>query len=110
VVSHTVTPNGAKIAARAGVDVIDHGVGDLPADAKLIALLKQHGNHYGFMLSTDEPKNLADPPPSLTGILDTPTLETGPASPGGPSLVAETRALEARRERFNVFAANAAAA
>jgi len=107
VVSHTVTLGGAKLAARAGVDVIDHGIGDLPADAEVISLLKEHGNHYGFTLSTYEPKNLVDPPPSLTSILDPPTLllarqvKAAPAPEGMPS-------AESRMERYSVFAANAA--
>jgi imidazolonepropionase-like amidohydrolase len=39
--THTVTLNGAKIAASAGVDVLAHGVGDAPVDDELIALLKE---------------------------------------------------------------------
>src|SRR6202008_4882198 len=39
VFTHTVTLNGAKIAARAGIDVLAHGVGDAPVDDELIALL-----------------------------------------------------------------------
>ena len=70
VVSHTVTLGGAKIAARAGVDVIDHGIGDLPADDELIRILKEKGNHYGFTLSVYQPKQFPDPPPSLTGVLE----------------------------------------
>ena len=97
VVSHTVTLGGAKIAARAGVDVIDHGIGDLPADAELISLLKQHDNHYGFTLSTYEPKNLTDPPPSLTAILDPPTLLLARHPPAAP--VIEAGPSEARLER-----------
>jgi imidazolonepropionase-like amidohydrolase len=70
VVSHTVTLRGAKIAARAGVDVIDHGVGDLPVDDELIRLLQEHGNHYGFTLSVYQPKDFSHPSPSLQEVLE----------------------------------------
>ena len=55
VFTHTVTLNGAKIAARAGVDVLAHGVGDAPVDDELIALLKKSGTGYVSTLATYEP-------------------------------------------------------
>jgi imidazolonepropionase-like amidohydrolase len=106
VVSHTVTLAGAKIAARAGVDVIDHGVGDLPADDELISLLKEHGNHYGFTLTTYEPKNLADPPPALTQILEPATLSLAKRAPA--AAIPDAPSSESRRQRYAVFVANAA--
>jgi imidazolonepropionase-like amidohydrolase len=39
VFTHTVTLQGAKIAAQAGVDVLAHGVGDAAVDDELIGLL-----------------------------------------------------------------------
>ncbi len=107
VVSHTVTLHGAKIAARAGVDVIDHGVGDLPVDDELIALLKQHGNHYGFTLSVYQPKDFRDAPPSLKSILEPAvwhTLETARERPAE----AAPEGGGSRQERFATLTSNAA--
>jgi imidazolonepropionase-like amidohydrolase len=56
VFTHTVTLNGAKIAARAGVDVLAHGVGDAPVDDELISLLKKSGTGYVSTLATFEPQ------------------------------------------------------
>jgi imidazolonepropionase-like amidohydrolase len=50
VITHTVTLEGAKLAARAGVDALGHGIGDVPVDDALIAscartarLMSDHG-------------------------------------------------------------------
>jgi imidazolonepropionase-like amidohydrolase len=107
VVSHTVTLHGAKIAARAGVDVIDHGVGDVPVDDELIALLKEHGNHYGFTLSVYQPKDFRDAPPSLKAILEPSvwhTLETARERPSE----AAPEGGGSRKERFATLTSNAA--
>ena len=55
VFTHTVTLNGAKIAAHAGVDVLAHGVGDASVDDEVIALLKKSGTGYVSTLATYEP-------------------------------------------------------
>lgn len=55
VLTHTVTLARAKIAARAGVDVIAHGVGDADVDAELIALMKEHHTFYVSTLAVYEP-------------------------------------------------------
>lgn len=57
VLTHTVTLAKAKIAARAGVDVIDHGVGDAAADPELIGLLRAHNTTYASTLAVFEPRN-----------------------------------------------------
>jgi imidazolonepropionase-like amidohydrolase len=54
VLTHTVTVERDKIAARAGVDVIDHGAGNADVDDELIALLKQHGTTYASTLAVYE--------------------------------------------------------
>ncbi len=54
VLTHTVTLERDKIAARAGVDVIDHGAGNADADDELIRLLKQHGTTYASTLAVYE--------------------------------------------------------
>jgi len=46
VFTHTVTLAGAKIAGRAGVDVLAHGIGDAPADRELIDILKAKKTAY----------------------------------------------------------------
>jgi imidazolonepropionase-like amidohydrolase len=69
VFTHTVTLNGAKIAARAGVDVLAHGVGDAPVDDELIALLKKSGTGYVSTLATYEPPTGRVLSPRLTSLL-----------------------------------------
>lgn len=56
VLTHTVTREHAKIAARAGVDVIAHGIGDAAADEELLAILKARGTIYAPTLAVYEPK------------------------------------------------------
>ncbi|WP_171015328.1 MULTISPECIES: amidohydrolase family protein [unclassified Sphingomonas] len=55
VMTHTVTLDGAKIAARAGVDSVAHGVGDTLVDDELIRLMKKHHMAYVATLATYEP-------------------------------------------------------
>src|SRR5205085_7083299 len=54
VLTHTVTVERDKIAARAGVDVIDHGAGNADVDDELVLLLKQHGTTYSSTLAVYE--------------------------------------------------------
>lgn len=56
VVTHTVTLEGAKIAARAGVDSVVHGIGDAPVDAEMIRLMKRHHMAYVSTLVVYEPQ------------------------------------------------------
>jgi imidazolonepropionase-like amidohydrolase len=67
--THTVTLNGAKIAASAGVDVLAHGVGDAPVDDELIALLKKSGTGYVSTLATYEPPTSRSLSPRLLTVL-----------------------------------------
>jgi imidazolonepropionase-like amidohydrolase len=69
VFTHTVTLNGAKIAARAGVDVLAHGVGDAPVDDELISLLKKSGTGYVSTLATYEPQTAHTLSPRLATLL-----------------------------------------
>ncbi|MBN8813724.1 MULTISPECIES: amidohydrolase family protein [unclassified Sphingomonas] len=55
VMTHTVTLEGAKIAARAGVDSVAHGVGDALVDDELIGLMRKHHMAYVATLATYEP-------------------------------------------------------
>ena len=69
VFTHTVTLKGAKIAARAGVDVLAHGVGDAPVDDELIALLKKSSTGYVSTLATYEPPTGRALSPRLISLL-----------------------------------------
>jgi imidazolonepropionase-like amidohydrolase len=54
VLTHTVTLERAKEAARAGVDVIDHGIGNADADAEVADLIKAKGTVYVSTLAVYE--------------------------------------------------------
>ena len=86
VLTHTVTLERAKIAARAGVDVIAHGVGDQAVDHEFIQLLKGRGTTYVPTLAVYHPRGRDLLTPLLSAVLDpivrdavTPPL-TAPAS------------------------------
>lgn len=68
--THTVTLEKAKIAARAGVDVIGHGVCDADADSDLIALMKAHNTTYVSTLAVFEPRPGRPLPPWLPLVLE----------------------------------------
>jgi imidazolonepropionase-like amidohydrolase len=82
--THTVTLAGAKTAARAGVDVLVHGIGDADVDDELIEIMKTKGTAYVPTLSVYESKaNLARPlemlDPEVVAALPP---QTGDAKPG----------------------------
>jgi len=56
VITHTVTLEGAKVAAAAGVDAVGHGVGDALVDDELIALMRKNGTAYVATLVVYEPQ------------------------------------------------------
>jgi len=56
VITHTVTLEGAKVAAAAGVDAVGHGIGDAPADDALIRLMRANGTAYIPTLVVYEPQ------------------------------------------------------
>lgn len=56
VITHTVTLEGAKTAAAAGVDAVGHGVGDAAIDDELIALMRDHRTGYVATLVVYEPQ------------------------------------------------------
>jgi imidazolonepropionase-like amidohydrolase len=70
VLTHTVTLDKAKIAARAGVDVIDHGIGDKEADDELLKLMKEKGTTYAPTLAVYEPRGRDILTPLLATVLD----------------------------------------
>jgi len=69
VLTHTVTLERAKIAARAGVDVIAHGVGDRAADEELFRLMKAKGTTYAPTLAVYEPRGRDILTPLLGAVL-----------------------------------------
>lgn len=70
VFTHTVTLGGAKIAARAGVDVLAHGVGDADVDDELIGIMKAKGTSYVSTLAVYEFKGGMERPTRLAGLLE----------------------------------------
>lgn len=70
VLTHTVTLEKAKIAARAGVDVIAHGVGDKNADEELFKLMKAKGTTYAPTLAVYEPRGRDILTPLLNTVLE----------------------------------------
>ncbi|HEX8482242.1 MAG TPA: amidohydrolase family protein [Allosphingosinicella sp.] len=56
VITHTVTLEGARIAAAAGVDALGHGIGDALVDDALIALMKARRTAYIPTLAVYEPQ------------------------------------------------------
>lgn len=56
VVTHTVTLEGAKLAASAGVDSVGHGVGDALIDRELVDLMRTNGTAYMGTHTVFEPQ------------------------------------------------------
>ncbi|HEU0179469.1 MAG TPA: amidohydrolase family protein [Blastocatellia bacterium] len=69
VLTHTVTLERAKIAARAGVDVIAHGVGDRAVDEELFKLMKAKSTTYVPTLAVYEPRGRDILTPLLGAVL-----------------------------------------
>lgn len=70
VLTHTVTLDGAKTAARAGVDVIAHGIGDRAADEELVRLMRERKTTYVSTLAVYEPRGRAILTPLLKATLE----------------------------------------
>jgi imidazolonepropionase-like amidohydrolase len=70
VLTHTVTLARAKIAARAGVDVIAHGIGDSIADAELIRLMRERETTYAPTHAVYEPRAFTAIPTLLAALLE----------------------------------------
>lgn len=70
VLTHTVTVEGARIAAAAGVDVIAHSIQDAPVDPALVALMKTHGTFYAPTLAVYEPRRPAQATPLYLSVVD----------------------------------------
>ncbi len=70
VVTHTVTLEGAKLAASAGVNSVGHGVGDELVDDELIGLMRAKGTGYIATLSVFEPQQVRVMPPGELASLN----------------------------------------
>ena len=108
VATHTVTRERARIAARAGVDVIAHGVGDAAADAELLDLMKENGTTYVPTLAVYEPRTRGALPPLLRRLLEPEAIrileELASTPPNRSPLFVETR-----KKRWDTLMANTAA-
>jgi imidazolonepropionase-like amidohydrolase len=95
VITHTVTLEGARIAAAAGVDALGHGIGDALVDDALIALMRANGTAYVPTMVVYEPsQGRVFTPAELRGL--------GPEERGREEerravAPAEVPAVEARR-------------
>ncbi len=76
VLTHTVTLDKAKIAARAKVDVIAHGIGDKPVDEELFKAMKASGTSYAPTLAVYEPRARDILTPLLDAVLE-PAVKAG---------------------------------
>ena len=104
VFTHTVTLAGAKIAARAGVDVLVHGIGDAPVDAELIGLLKTHKTFYVSTLAVYESHQLGHLSPRVLSLLDPPSREATARAASARTAPAEPSA--ARQQRWQNLLSN----
>ena len=70
VLTHTVTLAKAKIASRAGVDVIAHGIGDENVDLEIIDLMKKNRTTYAPTMAVYEPRQFPSVPALLASVLE----------------------------------------
>ena len=96
VLTHTVTLDKAKIAARAGVDVIAHGIGDKPVDDELIQLLKARGTSYAPTLAVYEQRGRGFITPLIEKVLE-PSAREALRQQAGGSRAGATTSPQARR-------------
>lgn len=70
VLTHTVSLDKAKMASRAGVDVIAHGIGDKDADEELFKLMREKGTTYVPTLAVYEPRARDILTPLLAAVME----------------------------------------
>jgi imidazolonepropionase-like amidohydrolase len=102
VLTHTVTLEKAKLAARAGVDVLAHGIGNINADEELVKLMKAKGTNYVSTLAVYEPRRQVEFTPLLEAVLSTEArdiLKT-PAQPSPQQSNPTGESPTARRWKF----------
>ncbi|HEU0123865.1 MAG TPA: amidohydrolase family protein [Bryobacteraceae bacterium] len=103
VLTHTVTLAKGKIAARAGVDAIMHGIQDQPVDEELIRLMKDNHVAYGPTATVYEPR---------AGYMQSPLLDSV-LEPAALALLKNRPMLAApspqRQQKYELLRANTAA-
>ncbi len=104
VLTHTVTLEKAKIAARAGVDCIAHGVGNSDVDEELIQLMKKHGTTYVSTLAVYEQRSRYTPSPLLDSVLE-PAVKSALQSASAPAEPSE-RTVAAQTKRWKYLLNN----
>jgi len=100
VLTHTVTLEGAKIAARAGVDVLAHGIGDAAADQELIEILKAKRTTYVPTLAVYETHDLSRIAPRALEVLDADAREVIARAAPGRARTEEAGGATERRWRY----------
>ncbi|MGH9753162.1 MAG: amidohydrolase family protein, partial [Blastocatellia bacterium] len=112
VLTHTVTLERVKIAARAGVDAIAHGIGDKAVDEELFKLMKAKGTTYAPTLAVYEPRGRDILTPLLSSVL-TPSARAGFVpplkSPIPPAAGSDENGDPPRLRRWTVLQNNTAA-
>jgi imidazolonepropionase-like amidohydrolase len=98
VITHTVTLHGAKIAARSGVDILGHGIGDADADQELMDLMRRVKMTCVSTLAVYDSRKADIGAPLLASV-----LEPGTELPAPPD------ASEARTRRWKHLLHNLAA-
>ncbi|MBM3754585.1 MAG: amidohydrolase family protein [Acidobacteria bacterium] len=96
VLTHTVTLAKGKIAARAGVDAIMHGIQDQPIDDELIELMKKNNVAYGPTAAVYEPRAGYINEPLLGQLLHPAALKALQARP----MLAKPSAQRVRKYEF----------
>jgi imidazolonepropionase-like amidohydrolase len=100
VITHTVTAERAKVAARAGADIIGHSVSDVEMDSELTGLMRSKGTAYVPTLAVYEPKGGRPLTPLLADVLDPVFAAKGSDATPSP----------AQRNRFGILLRNIAIA
>ena len=98
VVTHTVTLEGAKLAAAAGVSAVGHGVGDALVDDELLALIRQSGTAYIATLVVYEPQQTRTMAPAELAALN--PAQRAAEQRAAESTVSQIRPYNARRWRI----------
>ena len=96
VLTHTVTLEKAKIAARAGVDVIAHGIGNAPADEELLEIMRAKGTIYAPTLAFYESKPPGIRSPLLRTLLEPAAIQIRERQEATARPARPDRAREAR--------------
>jgi imidazolonepropionase-like amidohydrolase len=101
VFTHTVTLRGAKIAVRAGIDALAHGIGDAAVDQEFIDLMKSKGTAYISTLAVFESKRAGSLPPRAIPLLEPAILDRlNGRAPAEPSTASSAPGPRAARWKF----------